>query len=74
MDLTKNSPEAVEFMVEAIKEKLRMMNMGAIKSDTFNTEMHEDLYDLYEMVMKKQKFSPSEMEAIAEELGRLRSI
>ena len=74
MDLTKNSPEAVEFMVEAIKEKLRMMNIGAIKSDSFNAEMHEELYDLYEMVIRKQKFSPSEMEAIAEELGRLRNI
>ena len=28
--------------------------------------MHEELYELYEMVMRKQKFSPSEMEAIAE--------
>lgn len=74
MDLTKNSPETVEFMVEAIKEKLRMMNIGAIKSDSFNAEMHEELYDLYEMVMHKQKFSPSEMEAIAVELGRLRNI
>ena len=74
MDLTKNSPEAVDFMVEAIKEKLRMMNIGAIKSDSFNAEMHEELHELYEMVMRKQKFSPSEMEAIAEELGRLRNI
>lgn len=74
MDLTKNSPETVEYMVEAIKEKLRMMNMGAIKSDSFNAAMHEELHDLYEMVMHKEKFSPSEMEAIAEELGRLRNL
>ena len=74
MDLTKNSAETVEFMVEAIKEKLRMMNIGAIQSASFNAEMHEELYELYEMVMRKEKFSPSEMEAIAEELGRLRNI
>ncbi|AZV41283.1 MULTISPECIES: DUF1128 domain-containing protein [Peribacillus] len=74
MDLTKNSPEAVEFMVEAIKEKLRMMNIGAIKSDSFNASMYEELHELYEMVMRKTNFSPSEMEAIAEELGRLRNV
>lgn len=74
MDLTKNSAETVEFMVEAIKEKLRMMNIGAIQSASFNAEMHEELYELYEMVMRKEKFSPSEMEAIAEELGRMRNL
>lgn len=73
MDLTKNSPETVEYMVEAIKEKLRMMNIGAVKSDHFNAEMFEELVEIYEMVMKKSNFSPSEMQAIAEELGRLRS-
>jgi uncharacterized protein YfkK (UPF0435 family) len=74
MDLTKNSAETVEFMVEAIKEKLRMMNIGAIKSESFNAEMHEELHELYEMVMRKEKFSPSEMEAIASELGNLRNL
>lgn len=72
MDLTQNTAENVEYMVEKIKEKLRMMNIGAVKSTHFNSEMYEELHDLYTMVIKKQTFSPSEMEAIASELGRLK--
>ncbi|WP_108670491.1 DUF1128 domain-containing protein [Peribacillus acanthi] len=72
MDLTKNTPENVEYMVNAIKDKLRMMNIGAVKSSHFNVEMYEDLKFLYDLVMKKNSFSPSEMEAIAEELGNLK--
>jgi len=72
MDLSKNTPENVEYMVEKIKEKLRMMNIGAMKSTHFKEEMYEELLFLYEMVMKKNSFSPSEMEAIATELGSLK--
>jgi uncharacterized protein YfkK (UPF0435 family) len=35
--------------------------------------MYEELHDIYIMVMKKTNFSVREMEAIAEELGRLRN-
>ncbi|WP_285768540.1 DUF1128 domain-containing protein [Peribacillus sp. SI8-4] len=73
MDLTQNTAESVEFMVEAIKDKLKVMNFGAIKSTHFDIDMYEDLHDIYQMVMKKTNFSVREMEAIAEELGRLRN-
>ncbi len=72
VDLSKNTPENIEYMVNAISEKLRMLNMGAIKGSAFDEETYEDLKYLYEMVMKKDSFSPSEMQAIAEELGSLR--
>ncbi|MFE3976257.1 MULTISPECIES: DUF1128 domain-containing protein [unclassified Peribacillus] len=73
MDLTQNTAESVEFMVEAIKDKLKVMNFGAIKSTHFDIEMYEELHAIYKMVMKKNNFSVREMEAIAEELGRLRN-
>lgn len=53
MDLTQNTAESVEFMVEAIKDKLKVMNFGAIKSTHFDIEMYEELHDIYKMVMKK---------------------
>lgn len=74
MDLSTKSPENVEYMIEKIKEKLKVMNMGAIKSDHFDGEMYEDLKDIYELVMKKNQFSPNEMQAIVEELGNLRKV
>ncbi|MFJ7977135.1 DUF1128 domain-containing protein [Peribacillus sp. JNUCC 23] len=73
MDVSHNTAETADYMVEKIKEKLRMMNIGAVKSTHFNAEMYEELRDIYEMVMRKSKFSPSEMQAIVEELGKLRN-
>ncbi|WP_041088090.1 DUF1128 domain-containing protein [Jeotgalibacillus soli] len=72
MDLTVKSTENTAYMIERIKDKLRIVNAGAIKAAHFDDEMYEELHDLYTMVMKRENFSPSEMQAIAEELGKLR--
>ncbi|AIE59112.1 DUF1128 domain-containing protein [Bacillus methanolicus] len=72
MDLSQKSVENVEYMIEKIKEKLKVLNFGAIKPSHFDEEMYEELKEIYEMVMKKKTFSPSEMQALAEELGNLR--
>jgi uncharacterized protein YfkK (UPF0435 family) len=72
VNLSQKSTENVEFMIEKIKEKLRVLNFGAIKPSHFDEEMYEELKDIYEMVMKKNSFSPNEMQAIVEELGNLR--
>ncbi|CAG9622925.1 DUF1128 domain-containing protein [Sutcliffiella rhizosphaerae] len=72
MNLTEKSTENVEYMIEAIKGKLKVLNFGAIKPSHFDEEMYEDLKDIYDLVMKKPTFSPNEMQAIAEELGNLR--
>lgn len=72
MDLTQKSIENVEFMIEGIKEKLKVLNLGAIKPSHFDEEMYEELKDIYDLVMKKNSFSPNEMQALVEELGNLR--
>lgn len=72
MDLNTPSIENVIYMIEQIKEKLRMVNVDAMQSDKFDERKYEDLQYLYEMVMKRDSFSPSEMEAIVAELGTLR--
>jgi len=72
MNLTQPSQENVEYMIEQIKEKLRMVNVDAMKSEHFDDSQYEDLQYLYNMVMKRDSFSPSEMQAIASELGSLR--
>ena len=59
-------------MIEQIKDKLRMANGDAMQSDAFDQDKYEDLQYLYEMVMKRNSFSPSEMNAIVAELGSLR--
>jgi uncharacterized protein YfkK (UPF0435 family) len=72
MDLTKQSAENAEFMIEEIKKKLRMATGAAFKAANFNTDQYEDLKDIYDIVASKSKFSISEIEAITTELGRLR--
>jgi len=72
MDLSTPTQDNVVYMIEQIKEKLRMVNVDAMQSDKFSEEKYEDLQYLYNMVMKRNSFSPSEMEAIVLELGELR--
>ena len=72
MDLTEKTVENVEFMIEKIKEKLKVLNLGAIKPSHFDENMYAELKDIYELVMKKNSFSPNEMQALVEELGNLR--
>jgi uncharacterized protein YfkK (UPF0435 family) len=72
MNLSEKTTENVEFMIEQIKEKLKVLNLGAIKPSHFDEEMYEELKEIYEMVMKKPSFSPNEMQALVEELGNLR--
>ena len=72
MDLTEKTVENVEFMIEKIKEKLKVLNLGAIKPSHFDENMFAELKDIYELVMKKDSFSPNEMQALVEELGNLR--
>lgn len=72
MNLSEKTIENVEYMIEQIKEKLKVLNLGAIKPSHFDEEMYEELKEIYEMVMKKPSFSPNEMQALVEELGSLR--
>ena len=72
MDLSNQTKENVVYMIEQLKEKLRMVNVDAMNSEHFSEENYEDLLYLYEMVMKRDSFSPSEMQAIVAELGSLR--
>jgi uncharacterized protein YfkK (UPF0435 family) len=72
MDLSKATPENAEYMIEEIKNRLRMATGAAIKADYFNADLYEDLKDIFELVMSKDRFSISEIEAIVSELGRLR--
>ncbi len=72
MDLSKQSPENVTYMIEEIKTKLRMVNVDAMKPEHFNASQYEDLKELYEMVASRENITPNEMQAIAKELGSLR--
>ncbi|MBA9084796.1 uncharacterized protein YfkK (UPF0435 family) [Fontibacillus solani] len=73
MDLSQKSQDNVEYMIEAIKTKLRMATGAAMNASAFHIDRYDDILDVYEVVMGKERLSISEVEAIAKELGQLRS-
>ena len=72
MDLSNPTKENVVYIIEQLKEKLRMVNVDAMNAESFSEDNYEDLVYLYEMVMKRESFSPNEMQAIVAELGSFR--
>ncbi|WP_090236712.1 DUF1128 domain-containing protein [Fictibacillus solisalsi] len=72
MNLTTASQENIEFMIEAVKRKLQLVNSGLIQGDDYTVDQYEDIKDLYEMVMKMPGFSVRDMESIVSELGSLK--
>jgi len=72
MDLSQPTQANIEYMIEAIKSKLRMASGSAMQASSFDADKYEDLKDIYDMVSSKDRFSISEVEAIVSELGRLR--
>jgi len=72
MDLTNPTVENVIYIIENIKEKLRMVNVDAMKAENFDTARYDDLHYMYTIIMKRQHISSNEMEAIVAELGALR--
>ncbi|ANS75815.1 hypothetical protein AWM70_15495 [Paenibacillus yonginensis] len=73
MDLSQRTQENVEYMIEAIKNKLRMATGAAMQASAFSVDRYEDIQEVYEIVMSKERLSISEVEALASELGQLRS-
>jgi uncharacterized protein YfkK (UPF0435 family) len=73
MDLNQPTQQNVEYMIEAIKTKLRMATGAAMQASSFTAEKYEDLKDIYDMVNSKDRFSISEVEALVSELGKLRA-
>lgn len=72
VNLSNPSAENMAFMIEEIKSKLRMASGAAMQASHYDLDRYEDIKDIYEMVVSKEKFSISEIEAIVSELGQLR--
>ncbi|GGF95697.1 DUF1128 domain-containing protein [Paenibacillus abyssi] len=72
-NLNEPTQENVEYMIEAIKSKLKMATAAAMQASHFNVKQYDDIKDLYDVVADKNNFSISEIEALVSELGRLRN-
>lgn len=72
-NLDEPTQENVEYMIEAIKMRLRMATGAAMQASHFSIERYEDIRELYDIVSGKNNFSISEVEALVSELGQLRN-
>ncbi|MFA9557430.1 DUF1128 domain-containing protein [Evansella sp. AB-rgal1] len=72
MSIREKTRENLNQMIEEIKTKLQIVNGAAMKAEYYSLERFDDVEELYLMVIKKERFSVSEMDAIVTELGNLR--
>jgi uncharacterized protein YfkK (UPF0435 family) len=72
MNLETPSVQNIEFILDELKKKLTMVNTSVMNPEAYGLENYEDLYEFYQMIIKKSRISISEMEAIVTELGQLR--
>lgn len=63
-----------EEMIAEIRKKLNIVNQGLLNPDKFKSSNHEEITEIYEFVMSKDSFSPSEVTAIADHLDNLDKI
>lgn len=59
-------------MIINIREKLNVVNVNLIDPDKFEDADEAKIKEIHSFVTSKEKFSPSEVTAIASELGELR--
>ena len=60
-----------EQMIEAILDKMNIINRGAIKAEEYNEADTSAVKEIYEYVMARPSLSLSEVDGIVEELGQL---
>ncbi|MHC5280893.1 DUF1128 domain-containing protein [Listeria kieliensis] len=72
MNLEQPSQENVDFILKKITEKLKMVNASAFENMKLEQVHYDLLVELYQLISRKNSFSPREMQMFAEELSTIR--
>ncbi|WP_152656421.1 DUF1128 domain-containing protein [Oceanobacillus sp. CFH 90083] len=72
MQLDQPSIENMEYMLQALAEKLKVVNRAIMDVEDYNLEKYEDLKWMYDMVISKGHLSASETQAFVNELAAIR--
>ncbi|PTX60260.1 uncharacterized protein YfkK (UPF0435 family) [Melghirimyces profundicolus] len=73
MNLEQPNRENLVFMIDAIKNRLNLVNASMIRPEDFSLEKYGDIRDLYNMMEKKKgNLTMMELEGILQELSELR--
>jgi uncharacterized protein YfkK (UPF0435 family) len=73
VNLEKATEANLEYLINEIKAKLKLVNAALINPNDFNLGQYEEIREIYELIEKKQgKLTMMEIEGILEELRDLR--
>lgn len=72
MQLEQPSTENMEYMLQALAEKLQVVNRSIMDVEDYNLEKYEDLKWMYDLVISKGRLSASETQAFISELAAIR--
>lgn len=72
MQLEQPSTENMKYMLDALAEKLQVVNRSIMDVEDYNLEKYEDLKWMYELVINKGRLSASETQAFVDELASIR--
>lgn len=72
MDLSLHTEENLTYLLEKIGDKLSVANRILLDEKDYDIQYYEDLKFLYDLVMKRDTLSPSEVNAFIDELKAIR--
>lgn len=74
MSLQQPSSENLTQLIESIKAQLNMVNTAVIQPADYSVDDYDEIYSLYQFVMKKKgNLTMMEIEGILEELRSLKN-
>lgn len=72
MNLEDVTHENLEFMLNDLKKRLKIVNESLIDPDDFRLDDYDEVRDIYEMVAKRPQLTTMQLEGVLSELGDLR--
>jgi uncharacterized protein YfkK (UPF0435 family) len=73
MNLSEATVENLSFIVHSLADSLQVINRAILDPKDFDLSSYNELKSIYEMVQRQGKLSVPEIQAIIEELRKLRS-
>ncbi|HLR80238.1 MAG TPA: DUF1128 domain-containing protein [Bacillota bacterium] len=72
MDLERPTLKNLKYILDDLAERLDVANRLIMDPDDYDLNKYEQLKDMYEFVLQKERLTPSETHAFIEELRSVR--
>ncbi|HEX6593903.1 MAG TPA: DUF1128 domain-containing protein [Bacillota bacterium] len=72
MNLEQATPENLKYILDELSERLDVANRLIMDPEGYDLNKYDELKDMYEFVVQKERLSPSETQAFIDELRSVR--